>query len=202
MGMTRSEPSTALLQIPTTRVLARRIAPLVGLFGVGLAVAALRTANLAGRPYLWLGAIGLVGIAAYFGLLRTGIDVDAGARQVTVWWRWLGFGGRRTIDAAGKGLGVERTISRSQDSGSTDIFRIVLDDVVLHTISEHQGGAEAAEQLARRVAAHVGSPYAGRRDCPDMVRREAWRAKHAMLPLMLVVVAMGVGALVVLFTAP
>lgn len=199
--MVHEQPGTAPLQIPTTRVLARRMAPVLAVFGTALAVFAASAANPTGRPYLWLGALGLLGTAAYFGPLRTGLSVDGEARRVTAWWRWLMFGGQRTIDASGKPIVVERTIRRSKESGTTELFRIMLGDCVLHTLSEHQGGAEAAGDIARRVAAHVGSQFAGQRDCAEMIRREALRSRFALAPLLAVLVAMCVGVLVMMFAA-
>jgi hypothetical protein len=176
-------------------------APFLVVLGLAMMVFAFRGAQ--GEAFWVAGLLGplTLGAGLYFAFLRKGLVLDAEKKRVTAWWKWLVFRGEHVVDAAGRSFAVEHYTTHSKESGTTHFYRILLGEETLHDISEHQGGSEAANDLAKRMAKHVGARFDGQRDCPKMLKRDAFRAKYALAPLIAVTVVMFVVGVVFLITA-
>jgi hypothetical protein len=188
------EVQGSLMRVDTTQRMLALGAPLFVLIGAAMVFFAARSG--VGEQVFVIGVPGAlaVGTGVVFSLLRRGLVLDRDAQRVTAWWCWLFLRGDVGIDVAGQAFTVEKTSTHSRDQGTTYFYRILLGEQLLHTISEHQGDKEGAEQLAQQMAKHLGVSFAGHRDCPDMKRRDALRAKYALAPLIAIAVVMALAA--------
>lgn len=189
------------MHVETTSRLLVIASPFCVVLGVAMVIFAYRGAQ--GEAIWAMGLMGPAVVAAgiYFAFWRRGLILDKEAKRVTAWWKWLSLRGERFIDAGGKSFLVERFTRRSDDSGTTDHFRILLGHDLLHVVSESQGGKERAAELAERMASHLGLDYRGVRDCKEMARRDALAAKYALAPLLVVGVCMFAAVVMFLVTA-
>ncbi|MBI3203892.1 MAG: hypothetical protein HYZ29_20295 [Myxococcales bacterium] len=162
---------------------------------MALVVFATRPGQEAQRFVLGVPGAVAIAIGVVFAFLRKGLVLDGEARRVMAWWRWLFLRGEAHFDVGKRRFMVERTSTRSKESGTTYFYRIMLGEHLLHTISEHQGDKEGAEALAKQMAAHLGTTFDGHRDCRDMKRRDAFRAKYALAPLGIMVALMFAAAI-------
>lgn len=188
----------ATLRVDTTVRAFAFGAPVMVLLGIAMIAYA---AHLGGELVYTLGLPGVfaIGAGVVLGPLRKGLVLDRDARRVTSWWRWLFLYREVSVDVGAQTFIVERTSRHSEEQGTTYLYRILLGEHLLHTVSEHRGDRDGAETLARQMAEHVQSTFGGHRDCREMRRRDALRAKYALVPLGIVAVltvAAGVAVLV------
>lgn len=194
--MARGEPTSqrgAVMHLATTGKVQPVAGAVCALLGVCLGVYIQRLGAATNDPrFLGLAAAGLVGFGAWLAARRTSVELDRDAMTVTARWRWLFLHGEETVSARGQKLYVERAARASKDS-DVDTFDVVLAGLRLRKVTEIEGGAEEAEAFARRVASHLDVAYGGRRDSDARRRadeRQRKAAKYALVPLLIVAVAM------------
>ncbi|MEM6788004.1 MAG: hypothetical protein AAF715_10845 [Myxococcota bacterium] len=141
-----------------------------------------RTVNIVAAPVLFV-------VAGLLAPLRRVIEVNAKNNTVTWGWSWLGLRRTATMPVERQRFGVIKKKRNDTESGGT----ITTHHVMLGATSMAHFGEDddAAEQLAERLAQHLGHRRLETRYSGDPLARarRAQRSYQQMMPLFLVAVA-------------